>query len=251
MERRDAMSIVPDHVKELVDRLIVEYERAYCDGEVFCTSVTIGDRVYKGQDTTKYYLDVIREFRSSLNAEEGPLFEGDSKQVIKNIYYKIVRFYDQISFKAVCRVKNTVECQKQLMLALGKARNVSYMQPEADFMLDFITDAAFSSWDQSDSYVDKRVFVLVKTEEKFEEYLKSNEILELTPGEYKPFSKIRVAFKELSEMEVYQRKNIYRKYVSFWNKYRKSEQADEYFRMLNFWNDIAKTGIYYVFVPKK
>lgn len=243
------MNIVPDHVKQLVDRLVAEYEKAYEAGDIFYTRVTVGDKVYNGRETTKYYLDSVKDFRKSLDTEEGPLFKGDAKEVIKNIYYMIIHYYEQISYDAICRVKNVVECQGQLYTALRKAKKVEGLMADAESMLQFIDTASYSSWGQMDAYVDRRKFVLVKTKEKFEAILKSSDAEELTPGAIKPFLKIRVAFEEISERELYKKRNILRKYLAFWHKYGKSEQADEYFKILNLWNGIARTATYYVYVP--
>lgn len=243
------MNIVPDHVKELVDRLVAEYEKAYEAGDVFYTCVTVGDKVYTGRETTKYYLESVMDFRKSLDSEKGPLFEGDAKEVIKNIYNMIIHYYEPISYDAICRVKNVVECQGQLYTALRKAKKDKTLVADAESMLHFIDTAAYSSWGQMDSYVDRRKFVLIKTEEKFESILKSDRAEELTPGTIKPFLRIRVAFEEISEQELYKKRNILRKYLAFWHKYGKSEQADEYFKILNLWNGIARTATYYVYVP--
>lgn len=245
------MNIVPDHVKELVDRLVAEYEKAYEAGDIFYTRLTVGDRVLLGRETTQYYLDCVKSFRKNLDSEDGHLFKGDSKEVIKKIYHMIIFYYEHLSIDAINRIKNVVECQGQLYTALAKAKKIDSLKADAESMMKFIDSAAFSSWGQMDSCVERRKFVLVKNEEKFEGLLRAEEVEELTPGTIEPFLRIRVAFEEISVKELYRKKNILRKYLVFWHKYGTAENADEYFKILNLWNNIAKTAIYYVYVPNK
>lgn len=244
------MNIVPDHVKELVDRLVFEFENAYDAGEIFYTRLTVGEQVYLGKETTKYYRDLVRDFRRNLDSESGPLFEGKPKEIIKKIYYTVEHYYEMLSVPAIGRVKNKVECQDQLMKRLKKAKNNLELAADATCMLEFIQDAAFSSLGQTESYMNDKKFVLVQTEENFSALLKSEDVEDVTSKSEKPFLKIRVAYKEVPVREQYVKKHLLRKFIAFWNRYANKPECDEYFKILNFWNGINNAAIYYVYVPK-
>ena len=240
---------VSKHVKERIDRLIVEFEKLVKRRFSVCTSLTVGDKVYRGVDTTKQFLKELKGLRKEMDEQKSWLFEGTFEEVQANIFRYIEDFFEYIPVQSTHEVVRNVTVQKQLMQELRRAINDPKLACEATITMNAIRTAKHSSWAQEDSYFDNKTFKLIRSKEEFEETLKRIKANylghELTPGFFKTFKHIRVAYEEISFDAQYRKKGIFRKY--------KTLAKDPYFfygqkQVFDFWHGVTPTAIYYVFI---
>lgn len=244
--------IIPEHVKNRVDRIIAEYEKLLKQNRAIFHKISVNGVDYSGVDTTKYYVEHLKAFRKELDEQKGHLFTGTPEEIQASIKRYIEDFYDALSMEAIYEVNRNVFIQKQLMKALRKAKRDPELANEVTMILQVINTAKTSSWGQDDESFDTKYFKLVHSEEAFEQIVekaKPNYIgWELTPGTIEPFKHIRVAFVEIPFREQYRKKGIYRTYKS------KSKKRTFWYgenKVFDFWNDITRTCTYYVYIPQK
>lgn len=242
--------IIPEHVKEHVDRIIKEYEKLLKQNVAIFSRVSVNGTDYYGTDTTKYYIESLKKFREELDKQESPLFNGTPEEIQINIYHHIMDFYDALSMDSIYEIKRNVFTQKQLLKALRKAAKNPETEKEARMMLHVINTAKTSSWGQDDEIYDTKYFKLVRSLEEFEGHLamaeQKNRGWELTPGSLEPFKHIRVAFEEVPFQTQCRKKGVYRKYKT---NVRQGDFFDGKHRVFDFWNGISSTCIYYVYMP--
>lgn len=246
------MIIIPEHVKKCVERIIAEYEKLLKQKQPIFQKVSVNGVDYYGVDTTRYYVEHLKEFRQELDEQKSPLFTGTQEEIQGKIKHYIEDFYDALSMDAIYAVKRNVFVQKQLIKTLKRANRNSELSKEALMLMHVIGTAKTSSWGQDDAYFDTKYFKLVHSEEEFEQIIeKAKPNLrgwELTPGTIEPFKHIRVAFVEVPFHEQYRKKGIYRAYQT------KSKKHDFWYgenEIFDFWNDITPTCTYYVYIPQK
>lgn len=244
--------IVPEHVKNRVDRIIAEYEKMLKQKVAIFNQVTANGINYYGVDTTKYYVEHLKEFRKELDEQKSPLFTGTQEEIQQKIYCYIEDFYEALSMNSIYEVNRNIFTQKQLMKALRRAKKNSEFAEEARMLMHVIETAKISSWGQDDESYDTKYFKLVHSEEKFEQIIENAKPnlrgWELTPGSFDQFKHIRVAFVEVPFHEQYRKKSIYRAFKS-------NRKNRNFFNGMNkvfdFWNNITRTCIYYVYIPQE
>ena len=250
--RWNMIIIIPEHVKNRVDRIIAEYEKMLTQKRAIFHKVSANGVDYYGVDTTRYYVEHLKEFRKELDEQKSPLFTGTPEEIQAKIKRYIEDFYDALSIDAIYEVNKNVFTQKQLMKALRKARKDPKFENDAIMLMHFINAAKSSSWGQDDENFDTKYFKLVHSKEEFEEIIRRAEpnLLgwELTPGTIDPFKHIRVAFVEVPFHEQYRKKGIYRAYQA---KAKKHDFWHGENKVFDFWNDITRTCTYYVYIPQK
>lgn len=244
--------IIPEHVKNRVERIIVEYEKLLKQKRPIFHKVSANGVDYYGVDTTRYYVEHLKEFRKELDEQKSPLFTGTQEEIQAKIKRYIEDFYDALSKDAIYEVKRNVFVQKQLMKTLRKVKRDTELANEATMLLQVINTAKTSSWGQDDEYFDTKYFKLVHSEEEFEKIIEKAKPglhgWELTPGTIEPFKHIRVAFVEVPFHEQYRKKGIYRAYQT------NSKKRDFWYgenEVFDFWNDITHTCTYYVYIHQK
>lgn len=213
----------------------------YKNRESIYLNIVVGDTVYSGIETTKYYLDDAKNFRKLLDTCDGPFFEGEDNEIIRNIFIKVYNYFDPLGVPDTDTIIKNVQCQTQLKKALKKAEKRDYIAEEARQISEFIENAQRMSWGQDDSYMETRIFKLVKTEEEF---LNLKNIEELTDDK----CRIRVGWYEKSFKQQCREKGIRRKY-KYLLKYSKNFSHEyDYFK---FWYDLKRTGVYYVYISEQ
>lgn len=233
--------IVPQHIKDMMDRIIKVYEKLYQNYERVYLNIVVGDTVYSGIETTKYYLDDAKNFRKELDNCEGPIFEGKDEEIIRKIFLKVNSYFTPLGCPDTDSVLKSVICQEQLKKALKKAEKREDIAEEANLILKLIENGQRMSWGHFDANIERRIFKLVKTKEEF---LKLSNIEEVTEEGLK----IRVAFKEKYWHAQCEEKSILRK-SNYMLKH--SKNFSDAFECFNFWYDIKRTGIYYVYIPEQ
>ena len=242
--------IIPEHVKERVDRIIAEYEKLLKQKVAIFQRVSANGTDYYGTDTTKYYVETLKKFREELDKQESPIFNGTPEEIQMKIYQYIMEHYDALSMSSIYEINRDVFTQKQLLKELRKAANNPETEKEARMMMQIIKTAKTSSWGQDDEFYDTKYFKLVRSLEEFESHISmaehKNRGWELTPGSIEPFKQIRVAFEEVPFQTQYRKKGVYR-------TYKKNAKHSDFFdgkhHIFNFWNGISSTCIYYVYMP--
>lgn len=244
--------IVPTNVKNLVKRIRKEYEDAYDGGEEFSLQIMVGDTIYSGRETTKIYLRGVDRFIILLDSQEGDIFCGTDDDVRCKIYLQIQEFYKPLSEVAVKRATREIDRQGQLMTALYRAKKKPDLVEDARAITWFINHAYRLDFGEEDSGVEKKLFKLITKEDEFEKlFEKSDSIKELFSQKVIPNGKIRVAFQRFSVQDLYKKKMISRKLRTFWeSQIDNQENFDTAFAAFNLWNDVAETGIYYIYVPE-
>lgn len=246
------MIIIPEHVKNRVDRIIAEYEKLLKQNRAIFHKISVNGVDYSGVDTTKYYIEHLKTFRRELDEQKSPLFTGTPEEIQAKIKDYIEDFYDALGMDSIYEVNRDVFTQKQLMKALRKAKRDSELVNEVTMLLQVINTAKTSSWGQDDAYFDTKYFKLVHSEEAFEQIVKKAELdylgCELTPGTIEPFQHIRVAFEEIPFYKQYRKKGIYR---TFKSKSKNRDFWDGENKVFDFWNDITRTCTYFVYIPQK
>ena len=247
------MTQVPLHIKKHVDRIIREYELLYRQGHKIALQFLRGNRLYSGLETTKYYLDSLKDFRKLLNKPEGDFFTGTDFEIQRRIYETICEYYKHLSPEAICRITHDVVCQGQLEDAIRAAKKNNTTFKDAVQISRFIANGCILNWGECDERVNRKIFKLVKTEESFEDLLthaEKNPLVEITSEGNMTYTKIRVAFQFLEIPAMYRKKSRYREYRNFWEAPHTVEEFDLDHTIFNMWNDITETGIYYVYIPK-
>ena len=247
------MNQVPIHIKKHVDRIIREYELLYRQGHKIALHFIRGNHLYSGLETTKYYLDTIKDFRKSLNKPEGDFFTGTDFEIQKRIYQRIFEYYKALSSEAICRITHDVVCQGQLEDAIRAAKKNNATFKDAVQISRFISNGCVLNWSERDEKVNRKIFKLIKSEENFENLLNradSKTLVEITDEGSMTYSQIRVAFQFLEIPAMYRKKSRYRDYRNFWESPHSVEDFDLDYTIFNMWNDITETGIYYVYIPK-
>ncbi len=247
------MNQVPLHIKKHVDRIIREYDLLYRQGHKIALQFLRGNRLYSGLETTKYYLDSIKNFRKQLNKPEGDFFTGTDFEVQKRIYEKICEYYKPLSPEAICRITHDVVCQGQLEDAIRAAKKNTATFKDAVQISRFISNGCILNWGECDEKVNRKIFKLIKTEESFESLLNrtgKDSLVEITSDGIMHYNNIRVAFQFLEIPALYRKQARYREYRNFWEAPHSVEDFDLDFTIFNMWNDITETGIYYVYIPQ-
>lgn len=240
--------LVPKHIKRIVDRIIKEYEKAYKEGDAFYENVVVGDKTYSGLGTTRYYLEEAKSFRASLDTGKGEIFIGDEDQIRKNIWIHIDRYFDPLSVTTTSIILNKVICSGVLKKELKEAQNWEDTAEDAEALLDLIEKGKYTCWGCEDAFVSKKIFKFVKSEEEFEDVLKHTK--ELTSGSDNPFKKIRIAFEEEHYDDQCRKKGVLRKRNDLFENSGTNPEFSKDYDVFKFWNNIVKTGIYYVYIPK-
>ena len=247
------MNQIPLHIKQHVDRIVREYELLYSQGHKIALQFLRGNRIYSGLETTKYYLDSIKDFRILLNKPEGEFFTGTEFEIQKRIYEKICEYYKPLSPEAICRITHDVVCQGQLDEAIRAAKKNLSTFKDAVHISRFIANGCTLNWGDCDERVNRKIFKLVKTEECFENLLNRAEkqpFVEITNDGFIPCTQIRVAFQFLEIPDIYRKKARYRDYRNFWESPHRVEDFDLNYTIFNMWNDVTETGVYYVYIPQ-
>lgn len=249
----ETMYTVPDHIKRHVNKIIGEYELLYRQGHKIALQMVRGNRVYSGIETTEYCLKTVKAFRQQLNHPSGDLFSGTEEQIRRKIYDRILEFYKPLSPEAILRINSSVETQCQLDRALKNARKNPYTASDARNISWFITNGSTNNWCQTDEKIHRKLFKLVKSQEAFEKLLSrpdSTPTMEITQESEKNLTCIRIAIQVLDIPELYRKQSRVREHNAFWNGPHSVEEFDTEYTIFNMWNDVAETGIYYVYIPE-
>ena len=249
----DAMHQVPQHIKHHVDRIIREYQRLCNQGHKVALQLYRNNRIYSGVETTKYYLDEVRKFRKLLDQPKGSMFIGPEMEVNKRIYNKICEFYKPLSPQAIKRITCSTSCQGQLEDALRSAIKKPHLAADIKHLTWFITNANTLSWNHIDENVVHKQFKLVRTESAFEKLFSTASaapLVEITETGSFHVSNIRIAVQIKDIEAIYRKQNKLREYKNFWNSAVKIDEFDLEHTVYNMWNNVAETGIYYVYIPE-
>lgn len=233
--------IVPQHIKDTMDRIIKVYEKLYQKGERVYLNKVVGDTVYSGIETTKYYLDDAKNFRKLLDTCDGPIFEGEDDEIIKRIYLQVNSYFAPLGCPDTNDILNSVRCSIQLKKALKEAETREDIAEEAKQISEFIQNAKRMSWWHLDANVERKIFKLVKTKEEF---LKLSNIREITEEGWS----IRIGFKEKCWHDQCKEKSILRKSKHL---LKDSKNFSDAYECFNFWYDLKRVGIYYVYIPEQ
>lgn len=103
--------IVPRHIKELVGRIVVEYDKAAEAGTVFFSSIKDGEREYHGVDATRFLLSEVKSFKALLDRSEDPYFDGDEKEIAKKIFMGVDSYLEVLGAPEIYNVICTIKCQ--------------------------------------------------------------------------------------------------------------------------------------------
>lgn len=246
------MIVVPANVRNLVRRIRTEYEQAYEGGEEFSLQILVGDTIYSGRETTRIYLRGVDKFIISLDSQEEELFCGTDDEVRCNIYLKIQEFYKPLSEIAIKRATREIDMQGQLKTALYRAKKNEDLAADASALKMFINHAYWFDFGDVDSGVEKKFFKLITKESEFQKlFEKPDHIQEIFSPKFIPNGRIRVAFQRVSVQEQYRKKMLSRKLKTFWeSQIDNQENFDTSYAAFNLWNDVAETGIYYIFIPE-
>lgn len=236
--------LIPKHIKRIVDRIIKEYEKAYKSKEALYEKVLVGDKTYTGLETTRYFLEEVKSFRESLDE----IFVGDEDKIKRNIWNQIDAYFNPLSVTTTSIILNKVICSGVLKKELKEAQNREDTAEDAKALLDLIKEGKYTCWGCEDAFVSKKIFKLVKSEEEFEDVLKHTK--ELTSGSDNPFKKIRVAFEEEHYDDQCRKKGVLRKRNALFKNSGINPEFSKDYDVFKFWNNIVKTGIYYVYIPK-
>lgn len=243
---------VPNHIKEHVDRIIGEYVLLYRSGFKIALQMYRDNRVYSGIETTQYCLNEVRKFRKLLDNPTGSMFVGPESEVNKRIYNKIREFYAPLSPEAIKRITHTTKCQDQLEKALYSARRVPTLANDAKHLSWFIENGRTLSWNQTDEEVHHKHFKLIKDESFLDKLFSDSSCptIELTTNGDFPYSHIRIVLQIQDVETIYRKQSKIREYKNFWNSASKIEEFDLDYIVFNLWNNVATTGIYYVYIPE-
>ena len=247
------MHQVPAHIKQLVDRIITEYERLCRQGHKIALQMYRNNRIYSGTETTKYYLEEVRKFRKLLDKPTGSMFVGDEMDVNKRIYKKICEFYKPLSPTAVKRITCSTSCQGQLEDLLYSAKRNPLLAADLKHLTWFIYNGNTVSWNHIDENVQRKYFKLVRNEEAFGKLFSTASaapLVEITHTGSFDCSKIRIALQIQDIEAIYRKQSKLREYKNFWSNATNIDEFELEHTVYNLWNDVAETGIYYVYIPK-
>lgn len=243
---------VPIHIKEHVDRIIDEYVLLHHSGFKIALQMYRENRIFSGIETTEYCLNEVRKFRRLLDNPTGSMFVGPESEVNKRIYKKICDFYAPLSPEAIKRITHTTKCQDQLEKNLRAARMIPALANDAKHLSWFIKNSSTISWNQTDENVCHKQFKLVRDESYFDKLLSDRSCLtvELTTSGDFSYTQIRIIFQLLDIETIYRKRAKMRQYKNFWDSAKATDDFDLDYIVFNMWNDVATTGIYYVYIPE-
>lgn len=244
---------VPTHIKAHVRRIVREYELLLHQGHIIALQISEKNKIYFGLETTKRYLNAAIHFRELLDTQEDYLASKTEEEFRKKVYEKICEFYKPLSEKAILRINNSTECQAQLEAALRTAKRRSSSCSDAKFLTSFISNACTLNWCSEDKDVQRKSFKLIKSEKDFENLL-SNEkhpAIEITETGNFPYTHFRIALQTFDIEDIYRKRAKLHSYREFWDGVHNVEEFDTDLKIFNLWNNVAKIGIYYVYIPKK
>ena len=249
---------IPKHIKKMVERIADEYEHIYevesankRNNEEVYWSIKTDNKTYINSECYLYLAQSAKKFREELDKQETEFFKENDEYVLKKkIVFYIKNYFCDLPAGSCYRVEKEVFCEEQLESALKKKRFKKGVREEAKSILDFIQKRQIMSWGQDDADIDRCFFKYMGTEQEFESLLTQQEYEELTPGDFNPFKEIRVAYLEKSEREMYEEKGMLSEYEEFLNEHLCNGNLSSDLEVFDMWNDIKRTGIYYVFIPK-
>lgn len=249
--KEGVIMIVPRHIKELVSRIVVEYDKAAEAGTVFFSSIKDGEREYHGVDATRFLLSEVKSFKALLDRLEDPYFDGDEKEIAKKIFMGVDSYLEVLGAPEIYNVICTIKCQNQLSNALRRniKKNTAYKK-DAERIMHAIDEAKTSCFTHTDEGYRQKKFVLVQEEAIFNSIVAKPGVSELTKEATEPFVGIKVAFEPISEREQYKEKSLLRKYKHLLMNVPENESFDLHFKIMNFWFGIGKKAIYHVYIPK-
>lgn len=244
---------VPAHIKSHVNRIIQEYEVLVHQGYKVALQLFRDNRMYSGVETTEYFLKSARHFRRLLDTQEEYLAAKTEEEFRRKVYFKICEFCKPLSEVAILRITRSSRCQGQLEDALRSAKKVPGYYSEAKFISWFISNACTQHWSDADETIIHKEFKLVRSEEAFEKLLSDKEkypAFEITQSGKFPFCHFRVALQKFSIEDCYRKQSKLREYRNFWENYRNIDDFSTDCEIYNLWNNIAETGVYYVYIPE-
>ena len=247
------MIIVPDCVKRYVDSIVREFQYFYENGiECSCATLIVDGKKYTGLERTKYQLNRAKEFRNALDTCEGCWFEGNEREIRRNIYYTAISFFDDMSLKSMERVIHQVSCEEKLMKALTTAsKRRRYIRKDAKDLLGFIKNSQHQAWGQEDEHIKVRHFKQVKKESDFEALIAKD-----NPNRAEEFDfdrelyvAIRVAWREITIPQQCREKNIYHEFDALFTDPEQRKDFHTCYEILKFWYGLAEIGEYFVCIP--
>ena len=246
------MYCVPPHIKEHVDRIIDEYVLLHRSGFKIALQMYRENRVFSGIETTEYCLNQVRKFRKLLDNPTGSMFIGPESEVNKRIYKKICEFYTPLSPEALKRISCTTKCQGQLVKNLQAAKAIPELANDAKHLSWFITNGRTTSWNHTDENVYRKHFKLIKDETFLDKLLSDSSCpsVELTTTGNFPYTHIRIVLQIQDIETIYRKRAKMRQYKNFWDSAKVIDDFELDFIVFNMWNDVATTGIYYVYIPE-
>ena len=219
---------IPTHIKELLERMI---EELYM--------------VRMAQN--------IKDFEIALDKQEDELFQKDDEyRIKKEIVFYIKNYLEVLPRESYYNVYREVYCDEKIKKLIRKRKfQDQVIKEEVDKFKEFIKNRKNVSWSQDDAYVDSCIFKFVSTEQDFEEVLSSQKCEELTPGCKEKFTRIRIAFLEKTERDIYEERGLLDEVKRFYDEHIQNNNIESDLETFDMWHNIKRTGIYYVFVPVK
>lgn len=248
--------IIPEHIKTMVDRIEKEYENLYIKekseeqrkNENVYMKIEGTDKIWVNDECYLYFSKSVKRFREELENQDTEFFKNNDEYCLKRkIVSRINNCFSELPVDAYYRTIREIYCEENLEKALKKKKFKKGVREEVIEICNFIKQRQIGSWGQEDAYVDKCIFKYIETEQEFKKILRRKGYEELTPGDIKPFKEIRVAYLEKSKYEIYKEKGIQREFEKILYDSLDSSVDIEVFDM---WNNIKRTGIYYVYIPK-
>ena len=126
------------------------------------------------------------------------------------------------------------------------------LSSDAKHLSWFITNSSTISWNQTDENVCHKQFKLVRDESYFDKLLSDSSCptVELTTTGDFPYTHIRIVLQILDIETIYRKRAKMRQYKNFWDSAKATDDFDLDYIVFNMWNNVATTGIYYVYIPE-
>lgn len=251
---------IPTHIKELLERMADEFETQYAEkkdrhnnGEAYCKIEGSNGKIYINEECDLYMAECIKDFEVALDKQEVELFQKEDEYSIKKeIVFYIKSYLGELPLKSYYNVYREVSCDEKLEKVMRKRKfKEDGIREEVKNLKKFIENRKSASWSQDDAYVDSSIFEFVSTEQDFEKVLRDKKCEELTPGYKEKFEKVRIAFLEKTERDIYEEKGLLDEVERFYDDHIQNNNIGSDLETFDMWHNIKRTGIYYVFVPVK
>lgn len=194
--------IVPEHVKDYVDRIVLAFQHVLANGECPSGTQLIDGKLYIGPNITRYYLLKAQELRRDLDDSTSKICTSTSEWTAANIVLtRSQECMSQLPEHALQEIRNSVRCYQKLYSKLLDLTLDESRAKDANAVLDFIDRAVYETLTDSD-FAEVKIFKLISAEDYIEKVMGGDAY------SLKIFNSISIAYRRIPIFKLYAEKGL-------------------------------------------